>query len=325
MKKTVVGFSSLARDLQEKLKKHFNLLLLNPKTGNLEAQFQDILPQADGMIGSGRKLDESILQYAHKLKVISSISVGFDNYDVDYLNHRGILLTNTPDVLTETTADLGFALLMAAARRVTELDQWAKQGNWRKTVQPAQYGVDVYGKTLGIVGLGNIGAAMARRGRFGFNMNVLYYSQHAKPELEEQLGAQRCTLDELLQQSDFVSIHVALNEHTHQLIGRKQLAQMKKSAILINVARGQVIDEQALIDALNQQQILGAGLDVYAKEPLQTSPLFALPNVVTLPHIGSATIETRQAMNNLAFENLSNALNGKQPTYMVNPSVWPTL
>lgn len=214
---------------------------------------------------------------------------------------------------------------MAAARRVTELDQWAKQGNWRKTVQPAQYGVDVYGKTLGIVGLGNIGAAMARRGRFGFNMNVLYYSQHAKPELEQQLGARRCTLDELLQQSDFVSIHVASNEHTHQLIGRKQLAQMKKSAILINVARGQVIDEQALIDALNQQQILGAGLDVYAKEPLQTSPLFALPNVVTLPHIGSATIETRQAMNNLAFENLSNALNGKPPTYMVNPSVWPTL
>lgn len=325
MKKTVVGFSSLTNDLQEKLKTHFNLLLLNPKAGNLEAQFQDILPQADGMIGSGRKLDESILQYAHKLKVISSISVGFDNYDVDYLNQRGILLTNTPDVLTETTADLGFALLMAAARRVTELDQWAKQGNWRKTVQPAQYGVDVYGKTLGIVGLGNIGAAMARRGRFGFNMNVLYYSQHAKPELEQQLGAQRCTLDELLQQSDFVSVHVALNEHTHQLIGRKQLAQMKKSAILINVARGQVIDEQALIDALNQQQILGAGLDVYAKEPLQTSPLFALPNVVTLPHIGSATIETRQAMNNLAFENLSNALNGKRPTYMVNPSVWPTL
>lgn len=325
MKKTVVGFSSLTNDLQEKLKTHFNLLLLNPKAGNLEAQFQDIMPQADGMIGAGRKLDESILQYAHKLKVISSISVGFDNYDVDYLNQRGILLTNTPDVLTETTADLGFALLMAAARRVTELNQWTKQGQWKRTVQPAQYGVDVYGKTLGIVGLGNIGAAMARRGRFGFNMNVLYYSQHAKPELEQQLGAQRCTLDELLQQSDFVSIHVALNEHTHQLIGRKQLAQMKKSAILINVARGQVIDEQALIDALNQQQILGAGLDVYAKEPLQTSPLFALPNVVTLPHIGSATIETRQAMNNLAFENLSNALNGIRPTYMVNPSVWPTL
>ncbi|TEU30746.1 2-hydroxyacid dehydrogenase [Alkanindiges illinoisensis] len=325
MKKTVVGFSSLTNDLQEKLKTHFNLLLLNPKAGNLEAQFQDIMPQADGMIGAGRKLDQSILQYAHKLKVISSISVGFDNYDVDYLNQCGILLTNTPDVLTETTADLAFALLMAAARRVTELDQWAKQGNWQRTVQPAQYGVDVYGKTLGIVGLGNIGTAMARRGRFGFNMNVLYYSQHAKPELEQQLGAQRCSLDELLQQSDFVSVHVALSEHTHHLIGRKQLAQMKKSAILINVARGQVIDEQALIDALNQQQILGAGLDVYAKEPLQTSPLFALPNVVTLPHIGSATIETRQAMNNLAFENLSNALNGIRPTYMVNPSVWPTL
>lgn len=322
MKKTVVGFSNLSNALQQKLKEAFNLLLINPKAGHLEAQFQDLLPQADGMIGSGRVLDESILQYAYRLKVISSISVGFDNYDVDYLNQRGILLTNTPDVLTETTADLSFALLMTAARRVAELDQWTKQGNWRKTVQPTQYGVDVYGKTLGIVGLGNIGAAMARRGRFGFNMNVLYYSQHAKPELEQQLGAQRCSLDALLQQSDFVSVHVALNEHTHHLIGREQLARMKKSAILINVARGQVIDEQALIDALSQQQILGAGLDVYTREPLPDSALFAMPNVVTLPHIGSATIETRQAMNDLAFDNLYSALNGKQPAYMVNPSVW---
>ncbi|RYY79433.1 MAG: D-glycerate dehydrogenase [Moraxellaceae bacterium] len=325
MKKTVVGFSSLAHDLQEKINKNFNLLLLNPKAGNLEAQFQEMLPQADGMIGSGRVLNESILQYAHKLKVISSISVGFDNYDVDYLTQRGIVLTNTPDVLTETTADLAFALLMATARRVPELDHWTKQGNWRKTVQPAQYAVDVHGKTLGIIGLGNIGAAMARRGCFGFNMNIVYYSQHAKPELEQQLGARRCSLNELLQQSDFVSLHVALNEQTHHLIGREQIAQMKKTAILINVARGQVIDEQALIDALQQQQILGAGLDVYTQEPLQISPLFAMGNVVTLPHVGSATIETRQAMNNLAFDNLYKVLNGQQSAYMVNPTVWPNI
>lgn len=325
MKKTVVGFSSLAPDLQEKLNKNFNLLLLNPKAGNLEAQFEEMLPQADGMIGSGRLLNESILQYAHKLKVISTISVGFDNYDVDYLTQRGIVLTNTPDVLTETTADLAFALLMATARRVTALDHWTKQGNWRKTVQPAQYGVDVHGKTLGIIGLGNIGAAMARRGRFGFNMNVLYYSPHTKPELEQQLSARRRSLNELLQQSDFVSLHVALNEQTHHLIGREQLAQMKKTAILINVSRGQVIDEQALIEALDQQQILGAGLDVYAQEPMQTSPLFAMSNVVTLPHIGSATIETRQAMNDLAFDNLYKVLNEQQPAYMVNPTVWPNI
>lgn len=325
MKKTVVGFSGLAHDLQEKLKQNFNLLMLDPKAGNLEAQFQEMLPQADGMIGSGRLLNESLLQYAPKLKVISSISVGFDNYDVDYLTQRGIVLTNTPDVLTETTADLAFALLMATARQVTALDHWTKHGNWRKTVQPAQYGVDVYGKTLGIIGLGNIGAAMARRGRFGFNMNVLYYSPHAKPDAQQQLGARRCSLDELLQQSDFVSLHVALNEQTHQLMGREQLAQMKKTAILINVSRGQVIDEQALVEALAQQQILGAGLDVYAKEPLQTSPLFAMSNVVTLPHIGSATIETRQAMNDLAFDNLYKVLDGQQPAYMVNPTVWPNI
>ncbi len=322
MKKTVLGFSHLSEDLKEKLNDAFNLLLLNPKTGNLEAQFQQLLPQADGLIGAGRMLNESLLQYAHQLKVVSSISVGFDNYDVNYLTRRGILLTNTPDVLTETTADLAFALLMTAARRVPELDHWTRQGNWRKTVQPALYGVDVYGKTLGIIGLGNIGTAMARRGRFGFNMNVLYYSQHAKPQLEQELGAWQCSLNELLQQSDFVSLHVALNQKTHHLIGREQLGQMKKSAILINVARGQVIDEQALIEALSQQQILAAGLDVYAKEPLQDSPLFALPNVVTLPHVGSATVDTRQAMNDLAFENLYNALQGKKPAYMVNPSVW---
>lgn len=322
MKKTVLAFSSLSAPLKQQLAAQFNLLNVDPKAGDLEQQFQQLLPQADGLIGSGRVLDESLLQYAQKLKVISTISVGYDNYDVNYLTQRGILLTNTPDVLTETTADLAFALLMAAARRVCELDQWTKQGHWKRTLPAAQYGVDIYGKTLGIIGLGNIGAAMARRGRFGFNMPILYSGRARKPELEQQLNARFCSQDELLQQSDFVSLHVALNEQTRHLIAAEQLAHMKKTAILINVARGQVIDEPALIDALTQQRILAAGLDVYAKEPLQQSALFDLPNVVTLPHIGSATVETRQAMNDLALANLCNALSGQQPAYMVNPQVW---
>ncbi len=322
MKKTVVAFSGLSDHLKHQLNEKFNLLAINPKADDLIQQFAELLPQADGMIGAGRLLNQDILQHARQLKVVSSISVGYDNYDINYLNQQGIILTNTPDVLTQSTADLAFALLMTSARRVVELDTWTKQGQWQKTVQPAQYGVDVYGKTLGIVGLGNIGTAMARRGRFGFNMNILHHSRHAKPELEQALNAQFCSLDDLLAQSDFVSIHVALNEQTHHLIGKAQFERMKKTAILINVARGQVIDEQALIDALESEQILAAGLDVFEKEPLQQSALFKLPNVITLPHVGSATQSTRHAMDDLALDNLSKALAGEQPRYMVNPQVW---
>lgn len=322
MKPTVLAFSKLSPELIEKLQQEFHVLQVNPKLGNAEQQLIELLPQADGLIGAGRQLDASLLQYAKKLKVVSSVTVGFDNYDVDYLTQRNILLTNTPDVLTETTADLGFAVLMAAARRVAELDAWTKQGHWKKTVQPEHYGVDVYGKTIGIIGLGNIGAAIAKRAHFGFDMPVLYCGQSRKPELEQRFNATFCTLDELLQQSDFVSVNVALNAQTTHLIGRDQLALMKPSAILVNVARGAVIDEAALIEALNNKQILGAGLDVYEQEPLQQSGLFSLKNVVTLPHLGSATLQTRDAMSNLAFDNLKAALNGKKPRYMVNPQVW---
>lgn len=322
MKKTVLAFSKLSPVLIEKLQQEFHLIQVNPKLGNPEQQLTELLPQADGMIGAGRQLDAALLQHAGKLKVISSVTVGYDNYDVDYLNQRRILLTNTPDVLTETTADLGFALLMVAARRVAELDAWTKQGNWKKTLQPEHYGVDIYGKTIGIIGMGNIGAAIARRAHFGFDMPVLYTGQNRKLELEQRFNATYCSLDELLRQSDFVSVNVALNEHTTHLIGKAQLAQMKPSAILINVARGAVIDEAALVAALKNKQILAAGLDVYEQEPLQQSELFKLNNVVTLPHVGSATQQTRDAMSNLAFENLQAALAGQQPKYMVNPQVW---
>lgn len=322
MKKTVLAFSKLSPVLIEKLQQEFHLIQVNPKLGNPEQQLIELLPHADGMIGAGRQLDAALLQHAGKLKVISSVTVGYDNYDVDYLNQRRILLTNTPDVLTETTADLGFALLMVAARRVAELDAWTKQGNWKKTLQPEHYGVDIYGKTIGIIGMGNIGAAIARRAHFGFDMPVLYTGQNRKLELEQRFNATYCSLDELLRQSDFVSVNVALNEHTTHLIGKAQLAQMKPSAILINVARGAVIDEAALVAALKNKQILAAGLDVYEQEPLQQSELFKLNNVVTLPHVGSATQQTRDAMSNLAFDNLKAALAGQQPTYMVNPQVW---
>lgn len=322
MKKTVLAFSKLSAPLVQKLEQAFHLIQIDPKQGNPEQQLIELLPQADGLIGAGRQLDGHLLKYATKLKVISSVTVGFDNYDVDYLNQRNILLTNTPDVLTETTADLAFALLMSAARRVAELDAWTKQGHWKKTLQPEHYGVDVYGKTIGIIGLGNIGAAIARRAHFGFAMNVLYYGHNPKPELAKQLNARFCSLDELLRQSDFVSVNVALNQQTTHMLGKAEFEKMKEDAILVNVSRGAVIDEAALIHALQNRQILAAGLDVYEQEPLQQCALFELSNVVTLPHIGSATHQTRQAMSDLAFDNLKAALSGQRPKYMVNPQAW---
>ncbi len=184
--------------------------------------------------------------------------------------------------------------MLSAARKVPFLDHWTKQGEWKRTVGPQQFGLDVFGKTLGIIGLGNIGAAIARRGFYGFNMNIVYHNRREKPELAEPLKAQYLGLDELLQQSDFVVTAVDLNNESKALMGKTQFELMQKHAIFINIARGSVVDEQALIEALQSGEIFGAGLDVYEKEPLQDSELFKLSNVVTLPHVGSATAETRK-------------------------------
>ncbi|AYC31855.1 D-glycerate dehydrogenase [Pseudomonas cavernae] len=322
MKNTVLAFSRLNPAVIERLQAHVELIVPGADGGDVEAQFAAALPRAHGLLGVGRRLGRANLQAAEQLQVISSISVGYDNYELDYLNERGILLTNTPDVLTESTADLGFALLMSAARRVAELDAWTKAGQWQRTVDPSLFGCDVHGKTLGIIGLGNIGAAIARRGRFGFNMPVLYSGNSRKPALEQELGAQYRGLDALLAEADFVCIVVPLSAQTRQLIGRRELALMKPGAILVNIARGAVLDEAALIEALQQGRIRGAGLDVYEQEPLRDSPLFAMGQVVTLPHIGSATHETRQAMADRAVDNLLAALAGERPRDLVNPQVW---
>ncbi len=273
---------------------------------------------ADAMIGAGRLLNETNLATAQQLKIISSVSVGYDNYDLAYLNQKKIWLANTPHVLTETTADLAFTLLMSAARKVPSLDQWTKQGEWKRTISPAQFGKDIFGKTLGIIGLGHIGAAIARRGFYGFNMNILYHNRREKIEVAQQFNAQYKSLEDLLEQSDFVVTAVDLNQQSQALIGAAELKLMQKHAIFINISRGSVVDEQALIDALTNQQIFAAGLDVYQKEPLAESPLFQLENVVTLPHIGSATAETRKKMAELAYQNLIDALAGHMPRYLVN-------
>lgn len=322
MKKTVLAFSRVSPQMAERLREDFNVIVPDPALGDLNEQFNAALPHTHGMIGAGRKLGAEQLANATQLEVVSSISVGYDNYDVGYLSERGIMLTNTPDVLTESTADLGFALIMSSARRVAELDAYTKAGLWKRSIEEPQFGTDVHGKTLGIVGMGNIGAAVARRGRLGFGMNILYAGNSRKTALEQELGAQFRSLDELLAESDFVCLVVPLSEKTRHLIGRRELSLMKPTGILVNISRGPVVDEQALIEALRNDTIRGAGLDVYEKEPLSDSPLFKLPNAVTLPHIGSATRETREAMANRACDNLRAALLGERPRDLVNPNTW---
>lgn len=318
MKKVVV-FSQIDQEVLMKLQQTYRVVVLNPKFGDINQQIRTEVVDADAMIGAGRLLNESNLSTAQKLKIISTISVGYDNYDVDYLNRKKIWLANTPHVLTETTADLAFTLLLSSARKIPYLDAWTKQGQWKRTVVTEQFGVDVFGKTLGIIGLGNIGAAIARRGFYGFNMNVLYHNRREKLEVAQAFNAQYLSLDELLQQSDFIVVAVDLNSESKALIGAEQFALMKNNAVFVNIARGSVVDENALIQALQQNKIFAAGLDVYAKEPLQESALFQLPNVVTVPHIGSATTETRQKMVKLAYQNLIDALEDRTPRYLVNP------
>ncbi len=318
MKKVVV-FSQIDQDVLAQLQQDYRVVVLNPKLGDINDQIRTEVVDADAMIGAGRMLNESNLAPAQKLKIISTVSVGYDNYDVSYLNQKKIWLANTPHVLTETTADLAFTLLLSAARKVPYLDAWTKQGQWKRTVSTEQFGMDVFGKTLGIIGLGNIGAAIARRGFYGFNMNILYHNRREKIEVAQAFNAQYRDLDQLLQQSDFIVVAVDLNHESQALIGAEQFDLMQKHAVFVNIARGSVVDEDALIEALKQNKIFAAGLDVYAKEPLQNSELFELPNAVTLPHIGSATTETRQKMVKLAYQNLVDALQDRTPRYLVNP------
>ena len=320
MKKKVIVFSQLDQDILQRLQAQYQVEVINPKLGDVNQQIREQVKDADGMIGAGRLLNESNLATAQQLKIISSVSVGYDNYDLAYLNQKKIWLSNTPHVLTETTADLAFTLLMSAARKVPYLDQWTKQGHWKRTAAEAQFGRDIFGKTLGIIGLGNIGAAVARRGFYGFNMNILYHNRREKLELAQPLNARYCGLDELLQQSDFVVVAVDLNTESKALVGQHEFDQMQPHAVFVNIARGSVIDEQALIETLKAGKIFSAGLDVYAKEPLQESELFNLDNVVTLPHVGSATAETRKKMAELAYRNLVAALEGRTPPYVLNAS-----
>ena len=268
-------------------------------------------------------IDRDLLDRAPKLRVVANFGVGYNNIDVDGATERGILVTNTPDVLTDATADLTFALILALARRVVELDALTRRGDFKTWAPMLNLSREVSGKNLGIVGMGRIGRAVARRA-MGFGMHVLYCDPCRLDEaLEKTLNAEQVGLEELIRKADFVSLHVPLTEETRHLISSGALQLMKKESYLINVSRGPVVDESALVAALKAGTIAGAGLDVYEKEPSLAPGLTDLANVVLLPHVGSATVETRTKMARLAFENLRAALAGEVPPNLVNPEVLP--
>ena len=259
------------------------------------------------------KIDAEFMDAAgDNLKVVANMAVGYDNIDVVAAKERGIVVTNTPGVLDETTADTAFMLLLAAARRLGESERILRAGDWHWWGPKLFVGVDVWGKTLGVVGMGRIGQAVAKRGR-GFGMEILYHNRSRKEEIEKELGTRYVGLDELLETADFVSVHTPLTEETRHLIGREELDRMKPTAVLINTSRGPVVDEEALADALAEGRIFAAGLDVYEEEPKVHPKLLERENAVLAPHIGSGSRETRDGMAVLAAENVVAVLSGREP------------
>ncbi len=272
------------------------------------------------------RIDCNLLQQAKKLRIVAQYAVGFDNIDVECATRLGIYVTNTPGVLTEAVAELTWALILAVARRIVEADHFVRWGEWYRTKTgwhpKMMLGMELRGKTLGIVGLGRIGSRVAEIAVKGFGMKVIYYDVKRREDLEKELGIEYRDLDQLLQEADIVSIHVPLTKETYHLINEERLRKMKRSAILINTARGKVVDTEALVKALREGWIAGAGLDVFEEEPLPPNhPLTAFKNVVLVPHIGSATYETRHAMAELVAENLIAFYEGRVPPNLVNPEV----
>lgn len=324
MKPSVILYKALPDALQQRLEDHFTVTRVNNLSPETVQQHADAFAGAVGLLGSSEKVDAALLEKMPALRATSTISVGYDNFDVDALNARNVLLMHTPTVLTETVADTLMALVLSSARRVVEVAERVKAGEWTKSIGPDWFGTDVHGKTLGIVGMGRIGLALAQRAHFGFNMPILYNARRQHKEAEERFNARHCDLDTLLQEADFVCLILPLTDETHHLMGKAQFERMKKSAIFINAGRGPVVDEQALIAALKNGEIHAAGLDVFEQEPLPaSSELLKMPNVVALPHIGSATHETRYNMAACAVDNLIDALQGKVDKNCVNPQAKP--
>ncbi|OXM82929.1 2-hydroxyacid dehydrogenase [Paenibacillus rigui] len=312
----------IARNLPEEVKtylaEHCEVRMWQRNESITPEQLKQEIGDAEGLMVTGTPVQETVLEAAPRLRVVSNLSVGYNNIDVQALKARGIVAAHTPYVLDETVADLAFALMLGTARRVAELDRFVKAGKWRKGQDAELFGVDVHHAKLGIIGMGRIGEAIARRAKLGFLMDVVYYNRSPRPDVEAKLGIAYSPLKDLLQTSDYVLLMTPLTPQTKHLMGEAQFALMKKSAIFINVSRGETVDEQALVQALQQKQIYGAGLDVYEQEPIAPDhPLLAMDQVVALPHLGSATAATRLSMAFAAARNLVHALKGEGPVQVI--------
>lgn len=305
----------VVKEVEDYISKHCEIRKWEGKEPIPRDQLLQELADIDGLMTTGRRITENLLNHAPHLKVVSNVSVGYNNFDLEAMKKRNVIGTNTPHVLDETVADLAFGLILASARRIAELDRFVKEGKWGPTKGDDPFmGVDVHHSTLGIIGMGRIGEAIAKRAKFGFNMKVLYYNRNRKQAAEEEIGVTYSDFENLLKESDFVLLMTPLTPETHHLMGEKEFKRMKKTAIFINVSRGQTVDEQALIRALQNKDIHGAALDVFDQEPVEKdNPLLQMSNVVTTPHIGSATQKTSDAMAMRAARNIVAVLTGQEP------------
>lgn len=311
MKPKIVLYKRIPNSERKRLEEHFEVSFFDGVNAGNRRDFIQSLTEANGLIGASLTITAIDLQCAKSLRAVSTISTGTDRFDLNDLSERNIPLMHTPSVLTETTAETIFTLVLCAARRVVELSTLVKEGRWCNSLGEEFYGVNLHGKTMGIIGMGRIGYALAKRAYAGFDMSINYYNRSINIQAEKKFGATRMTLSQIMSESDFVCVALPLTAETQGLIGKEQFELMKPDGIFVNGARGKIIDEQALIEVLKTNKIKAAGLDVFEEEPLSgTSPLCSMDNAVLFPHIGSATVETRQRMVACAVDNLINALSG---------------
>ncbi|GAB2543642.1 2-hydroxyacid dehydrogenase [Gracilibacillus alcaliphilus] len=318
MKKKILVTETIPNSVRDMLEAEVSVKEWGNSKQMPREELLEMIGEFHGLLTSKDKIDQELLQAGTNLEVVSNISVGYDNMNVAAIKEAGILATHTPYVLDETVADLIFGLILSVARRIPELDQYVKQGKWTKAIDLPEFGHNVHSKKLGIIGMGRIGEKVARRASLGFNMEVSYYNRSRNQKVEQALGVTYQSYNNLLQDSDYILLMTPLTNETHHMINKEAFEKMKENCFFINASRGAVVDEKALITALEKKQIAGAGLDVFEQEPIERdNPLLTFSNVVTLPHIGSATAETREEMKKYAAKNILQALRGEKPDALI--------
>ncbi|MDX6154057.1 D-glycerate dehydrogenase [Marinococcus sp. PL1-022] len=317
----IIAYTNPPEHVRKYLEENAELHVIRP---NKEREkFMEMLPKAEALIGAGLPVNQELLDQAPELRVVSNASAGVDNLDVDLLTEEGIVVTNTPSAVVDTMADTMFGLMIGASRRLMEMHELVKNGQWDRNAPKEWFGLNVHHKKLGIIGMGGIGKEIARRAKEGFRMEVSYYNRSRHEEAEKETGAVYEQLGDLLASSDMVMVLLPLTSETKHMIGAEAFRKMKSTAVFLNGGRGSVVDEQALITALQEKEIFAAGLDVFEEEPLPSDhPFFTMPEVTLLPHIGTGTTETREAMYMEAAGQCVKALAGEKPEALVNKKVW---